>query len=299
MASAKNKDKSLFLLFILIIYFVSCGKNNIKTNDNGNYENDDAYLIEETLNNENKVNVKIDTIPTGSACFIDGSFIGITPFELILSDKKYNIHFDRVRFFSEDFELDLSGIDGSITKKYELEKNQMFNAIEYLAYEFYQQADGVGRYSLIYVYDEKAELVKIEDYLNGEVVGHYELTIDNNGKIISKVYYSEVENKIIRSINYFYNDNGILEKDEFESRSVIGYTEYFYEDTLLYKTVTHLGDEEHITLLFIQEKQGDYNSYFVREIIEKDLQDVQNLSVEEQNKLIQQDFLAVSTYIYQ
>ena len=290
-----------FLLFFL----TSCNNSPVE----------DEQLIIENRNEQeilNRIDVKnivmenerilfeLDTEPQGAFVFFEDGHFFMTPVTLNLELKEYILRIERLRYYPEELILDVNKIKATENKtiKIQLKNNMAFTKEHYLSYYSRQQADGIGKEFCRYIYDENAKLIRIDDYIHNTKNGYYDITLDDNGNIITKQFYnsSGEKNEIIE--HFEYNDENQLIKSWYTGRDDIKWDcEYFYRNGILEKQISQSNNGTSVFDYIIEVKYGTKYSEYTKIITEKYF--YPNSTEKEREEALESDFLPRENYIYQ
>ena len=212
----KNKKaRILFFVSFIILITITCKRSIEQNNFQENIQEPNLLNILNDKYTENIIiperrKIKVDTSPSGSFCFIDNEFIGITPlyFEL---DLKYNsIRFERLRYYSEEVEISDEQIKEDMNIIVPLEnENKAFTEDYYLSYSSRSQSDGIQKEFCRYIYDENAQFIGIDSYIHNEKQGFY--SVNDSVSIQLRMPESERKTRIndyILEIEYGAKDSG-------------------------------------------------------------------------------------------
>jgi len=251
----KEYMKKKLLLIILSLLIITCSKEkkNIEPQSYV-YENENTDTDVVVYKNYNK-KIMIDTIPTGASVFwgLDRpSFT--TPVELNLADLKYDkvLRFERLRYFTEEIEINADELLDKDTLIIPLKENKAFVDDYYLSYSRRQQADGITKEFCRYIYDENAKLIRIDSYIH-ELEGYYNITLDEQGRIKTK-QFNGIDGHVASAEKVEYNEDGIPIPYIGDDYELFIYVEYGDKDSEYTKRVT----EKYFSKNTPEEKRKEY-----------------------------------------
>ena len=295
------------LVFVLASFFIfSCNKYSEKNGQTPVIKDINNQDISRGISEENnqmqdeRVLIKVDTVPQGAFIFLEEGYFFITPVTLNLELKEYKLKIERLRYYPEELILNVSQIKTANDKdvNIQLKRNTSFTKEYYLSYSSRQQADGIGKEFCRYIYDEDAQLIRIDSYIHNTKNGYYSITLDNNENILTKQFYNN-SNETSGSVeNFEYNDKNQPVKSWYTGLDDVKWdTEYFYRDGILEKKISQNEDGTFTFDYIVEVKNGSINSEYTKIVTEKYFP--ANSTDEERKEAFETDFLPRTNYLYQ
>jgi hypothetical protein len=287
----------IFLLIVSLMLFSCINTKNIEQNEH-------ITTITNNDNNKNsndRILVYLDSVPPGAYVFFEDGRFFTTPAQFNLEKKEYKFKIERLRYYSEELVIDVNQINktnnNSIQVK--LKRNPAFTKDYYLSGSLYVQADGVSKEHSRYIYDENAKPIRIDNYIHNSYDGCYNITLDDNGNILTKQIVN-ISGEASEAIEHFeYNNKNQLIKSWYTGLSDDRKwdKEYFYKDGVLEKVVIQSNNGTLIFDFIVETKYGSINSAYTKIITEKNFNP--NSTEEKRKKDLEDDYLARTIYGYQ
>jgi len=296
------------MLFIVLLVFITTAGFSISYHTKNIEQNEHRTAITNNDNNQTsneRILVYLDSVPSAAYVFFEDGHFDTTPVQLKLEKKEYKLKIERLRYYSEELSIDVNQINktnnNSIQVK--LKRNPAFTEDYYLLSSLYVQEDGVGKEYNRYVYNENSKLIRIDKYIRSSYDGCYNITLDDNGNILTKeiVNISGIASGAIE--HFEYNNKNQLTKSWYTGisdpagRTAKWEKEYFYKDGVLEKVVTQSNNGTLIFDFIVETKYFSINSDYKKIITEKNFRP--NSTEEERKKDLKNDELARTIYTYQ
>jgi hypothetical protein len=289
-------------LFVLISCHKEKGKHEqpIILQENNEQNAFNNINIEDRATTNERIQIKLETEPQGAYVFFEEGHFFITPVILNLQQKDYKLKIERLRYYPEELTVDVNQIiaDGIDLIQVQLRRNALFTEDYYLSDSIYLQADGIGREFRRYIYNENAQLIRIDRYTNYSYEGYYSITLDNNGNIITEQFYN-TSNETTGVIKHFeYNNENLLIRTWYSGRDDLVFnSEYIYQNGVLERQVSQNKNETFVYNYIVEIENGSINSEFTKRVIEKYFHP--NYTDKERIEALVNDYLPRTIYTYQ
>jgi len=263
----------------------------------------EATIINNNENEETsdkRIQVYLDSVPQGAYVFFEEGYFYITPVLLNLQLKEYKLKIERLRYYQEDLVIDVRQINktGNKSIQVKLKRNPAFTEDYYLSDSIYLQSDGIGKESRRYIYNENAKLIRIDSYIRNSYDGYYNITLDNNGNILTEQYVDN-SGETNSSIEHFeYNNKNQLIKSWLTGRENVKWdNEYFYKDGILERKVSQSNTGTFVFDFIVETTYGSIDSEYTKTVTEKYFYPTS--TEEERKKDLENDNLPRTVYTYQ
>jgi hypothetical protein len=300
------------IIFISFLLF-SCNKKDeqyeqqISINDIEEHEEVNKSESEQNISNNIKTdtiqlsdgNLRINTIPQGAFLFLEDDSYYITPVTLNLEIGEYRFRIERLRYYPEELNIKINQIEFTDNDfQIQLRKNQTFTDDYYLSYTS-EQFIGIKGEFCRYIYNDNAQLIRIDNYsydnMFDEIVkGYYNVTLDNNGNIISRRHYHAYAGPADVIQHFEYNNENQLIRSYFTGIYDYGAdVKYFYRDGVLARTEYVGYYSSGINYHIVEIEYGSIDSDFTKREYRYDV------SYENKEKEIDTENLSKTIYTFQ